>query len=108
MHIANAPTDALSGIHGLEWLWNTADIGPGAGTEAMRFQEYDDEDLNLGMSQYDYAIGALYIWVRALDKAGNKSAWVQWGGGSGFVNLGVREITGKYELLDLMELRRIF
>ena len=110
VHIQNVPTDALSGISGLEWFWSTSSDDPGAEDTAIQFQEDAGEHahLSLGMSQYDYTEAVLYVWVRALDKAGNRSAWVQFGGGSGFVDLSVREITGQYEVTDLMELVRTY
>ena len=94
-------TDALSGKWGVEWYWSTSSTDPISSTTAMDFKF--GRNLHLGMAEYDFVETTLYIWVRGVDRAGNKSAWVQYNGPSGSLDLTTREITSKYEVRDLIE-----
>ncbi len=96
------PSDFLR----FECTWNSLNNAPSAGAAGDNSIMATSTDLIIPIPSSKVFIEfgkTLYFWVRARDDAGNVSAWVS----SSVAGDGM-EITGAYEVTDLMEFRRTF
>lgn len=84
-------------FEGFEWTWNTVNATPPAVSDDPRATTR--EKILIDLEEADFANSILYVWVRTLDTADNKSAWV-----GHQVDLSGMSISGSIEVIDLLEM----
>jgi hypothetical protein len=102
--IDSGGVDSLSGFSVWEWTYNFTGADPISSDPAIL--DTVGDEFRKGFSDYNLTTPNLYLWARSVDNAGNKSAWVQYNGASGFLNMNESEILGSYEERNIHEFAR--